>query len=154
MNKLLLLILLCFGLNASVVAAELRVGDDLPAITLKNQHDKPITVAADVQTLLFVVEKPAGEVLSGYLKKQPDDFLISKKAYFMADISGMPSMVIKMFALPTMRKRPWSALLGYSASELAFMPHQKDHVTVVKLKAGKVDEIMFVNNEAALAANF
>ena len=68
MNKLLLLILLCFGLNASVVAAELRVGDDLPAITLKNQHDNLITVAADVQTLLFVVEKPAGEVLSGYLK--------------------------------------------------------------------------------------
>ena len=47
MNKLLLLILLCFGLNASVVAAELRVGDDLPAITLKNQHDNLITVAAN-----------------------------------------------------------------------------------------------------------
>ncbi len=154
MNKLLLLILLCFGLNASIFAAELQVGDDLPTITLNNQHDKPVTVADDVQTLLFVVEKPAGSLLNEYLAKQANDFLSSKKAYFMADISGVPSLVIQMMALPTMRKRPWSALLAYSASELAFMPHQKDHVTVMKIKAGKVADIRFINDEAALAGSF
>ncbi len=154
LKKLVLLTLLCFGLNASVWAAEIKVGDALPPITLKNQHDKPITVAADAQTLLFTIEKPASDLVNEYLLKQDKTFLTSKKAYFLADISGMPSMITKMFAIPKMQERPYDILLAYDAQEAAFMPRQKNHVTVVKLEAGKVAEILFVKDEAGLADNF
>ncbi|SEB07300.1 hypothetical protein SAMN05660964_03399 [Thiothrix caldifontis] len=154
LKKLLFLTLLCFGLNATAFAAELKVGDALPAISLKDQHDKAITVAADVQTLLFAIEKPPSELLNTYLMKQDKDFLTTKKAYFLADISGMPSMITKMFALPNMRERPYSILLAYDAKEAEFMPRQKDHVTLVKVKAGKVDKILFIKDEATLVDNF
>ena len=154
LKKLLLLTLLCVGLNTTAFAAELKVGDSLPAITLKDQHDKAITVAADVQTLLFAIEKPPSEMLNTYLMKQDKDFLTTKKAYFLADISGMPSMITKMFALPNMRERPYSILLAHDAKEAEFMPRQKDHVTVVKVKVGKVDKILFIKDEATLVDNF
>jgi len=154
LKKLLLLALLCLGLNATVFAAELKVGDNLPAITLKDQHDKPVTVAPDAQTLLFTIEKPASDLVNDYLKQQTPDFLTSKQAYFLADISGMPSMITKMFAIPKMQERPYTIVLGYAAEDLAFMPRQKDHVTVVKVKSGKVDNILFVKDEAGLADNF
>jgi hypothetical protein len=154
LKKLLLLTLLCLGLNAGAFAAELKVGDALPAISMNDQHDKPITVAADVQTLLFAIEKPPSELVNTYLMKQDKDYLTTKKAYFLADISGMPSMITKMFALPNMRQRPYSILLAHDAKEAEFMPRQKDHVTVVKVKAGKVEKILFINDAAALAENF
>lgn len=154
LKKWLLLTLLCLGLNAPVLAAELKVGDTLPPITLKNQHDKPITVAADLQTLLFTIEKPASDLVNDYLLKQDKAFLSSKQAYFLADISGMPSMITKMFAIPKMQERPYDILLAYDAQEAAFMPRQKNHVTMVKMEAGKVAEILFVKDEAGLADNF
>ncbi|MDQ5769904.1 hypothetical protein [Thiothrix subterranea] len=154
LKKLLLLTLLCVGLNTTAFAAELKVGDSLPAITLKDQHDKAVTVAPDAQTLLFTVEKPASDLVNDYLKQQTPDFLTSKQAYFLADISGMPSMITKMFAIPKMQERPYTIVLGYEAADLAFMPRQKDHVTLVKVKAGKVDNILFIKDEAGLADNF
>ncbi|WGZ93116.1 MAG: hypothetical protein QJT81_14995 [Candidatus Thiothrix putei] len=154
LKKLLFLTLLCIGLSATAFAAELKVGDTLPTISLKDQHDKAITVAADVQTLLFAIEKPPSELLNTYLMKQDKDFLTTKKAYFLADISGMPSMITKMFALPNMRERPYSILLAHDAKEAEFMPRQKDHVTLVKVKAGKVDKILFIKDEATLVDNF
>jgi hypothetical protein len=154
LKKIVLLTLLCFGLNVTALAAEVNIGDALPAITWKNQHDKPLTVAADAQTLLFTIEKPASDLVNDYLLKQDKAFLTSKKAYFLADISGMPSMVTKMFALPKMQERPYDILLAYDAKEAEFMPRQKNHVTMVKLKAGKVAEILFIKDEAGLADNF
>ena len=154
MKKWLLLALLCLGLNTAALAAtELKVGDTLPAISLKDQHDKAVTVAADVQTLLFTVEKPASDLVNDYLKKQAADYLTTKNAYFVADISGMPSMITKMFAIPKMQERPYAILLGYEADALAFMPRQKNHVTVVKVKANKVEQILFVNDEAGLISH-
>ncbi|WML90585.1 hypothetical protein RCF98_16645 [Thiothrix lacustris] len=154
LKKLLLVALLCLGMNSGVFAAELQVGDSLPTITLKDQHDKAVTVAADVQTLLFTIEKPASDLVNTYLLKQDKAFLDTKKAYFLADISGMPSMITKMFAIPKMQERPYSILLAHDALDTAFMPRQKDHVTLLKVKAGKVEKILFVNDEATLAQNF
>ena len=154
LKKLLLLTLLCVGLNTAAVAAELQVGDSLPAITLKDQHDKSVTVAPEAQTLLFTIEKSAADLVNNYLKQQTPDFLTSKQAYFLADISGMPSIITKMIALPKMQERPYAILLGYEAADLVFMPRQKDHVTLVKIQSGKVDKILFIKDEASLADNF
>lgn len=158
-RKIILLALLCLGLNTAAVADEaatapLQTGDALPAIALKDQFDKPQTVAADAQTLLFVIEKPASDLVNDYLMKQGKDFLAAHKAYFIADISGMPSMITKMFALPKMQERPYSILLAYDAEEVAFMPRKKNKVTVVKLAGGKVESVQHVDSEAALAEAF
>ena len=154
LKKLVFITLFCMGLSPMIVAAELQVGDTLPAITLKNQHDKPVTVAADAQTLLFTIEKPASDLVNTYLLKQDKACLTTHKAYFLADISGMPSMITKMFAIPKMQERPYDILLAYDAKESDFMPRQKDHVTLVKARAGKVESILFIKDEAGLLDNF
>lgn len=158
-RKIILLTLLCLGLNTAAVAteaetAQLQTGDAIPAITLQDQFDKPLSMAADAQTLLFVIEKPASDLVNDYLMKQDKGFLASKKAYFIADISGMPSVITKMFALPKMRERPYSTLLAYDAEEVAFMPREKNKVTVVKVSGGKVESVQHVDSEAALAGAF
>lgn len=45
-------------------------------------------------------------------------------------------------------------MFAIDAQEAVFMPRQKNHVTMVKMKAGKVAEILFVKDEAGLADNF
>lgn len=159
-RKIMLLTLLCLGLNTVAFAddtsetAQLQTGDTIPPITLNDQFDKPQSVAADAQTLLFVIEKPASDLVNNYLMQQDKDFLAANKAYFIADISGMPSMITKMFALPKMQERPYSILLAGDAQDVAFMPREKNKVTVVKLKAGEVDSVSFVEDTAALSQVF
>lgn len=153
-KKLILITLLFLSVQGAASAAELQNGDPLPPITLQDQFDKTVSVATDVQTLLFAIEKAPSDLVNNYLLKQDNDYLTTNKAYFMADISGMPGMITKMFALPKMRKRPYSILLAYAVEDTAFMPRQKNKVTVLKIMGGKVSSIEFVDTEAALIAAF
>lgn len=154
LKKLFLTALLCLGINGVAMAAELQTGDAIPAITLKDQFDKPVTLTTDVKTLLFVIEKPASDLVNNYLLKQDKNYLLNHNAYFIADISGMPGMITKMFAIPKMQKRPYSIMLAYDAQETAFMPREKNQVTVVKVAGGKVESIQYLASETALAAVF
>lgn len=134
LRKILISCLLCFSVVADVSATPLQVGNSLSPIELKTQHDKVVKVRNDVKTLLFAVEKAPSDLVNKFLVKQDPNFLIASKAYFIADISGMPSMITKMFAIPKMKKLPYEILLVKSEKQLAFMPRKKNFVTVVKPK--------------------
>jgi len=142
--KLLISCLLLLSFNA-FAEPPLSIGGTLLPIELNNQHGKVIKVGNDVKTIIFAVEKKASALINNFLIKQDAKFLTNKKAYFVADISGMPSMITKIFAIPKMKKRPYDILLAKQASKVAFIPRKKDYVTVIKIAAGKVKQINFIN---------
>lgn len=139
---------------APVSAASLAVGDELPVLTLKDQHDRPVVMPGDAQLLLFAVEKPAADLVNRFLDKQRNGFLERHGAVFLMDISAMPKMITRMFALPKMRKRPYRIVLADDAEALAFLPRRQNQVTVVELNAGVVEQIDFVVDESDLGRRF
>ena len=156
------MLLLTFSAHADIAYADtakadasiksLRVGHILPPLELKTQHGKPIKISKDIKTLLFAVEKAPSKLINTFLMKQDAAYLLNKKAYFVADISGMPSIITKMFAIPKMKKRPYDILLAKNAAQVAYIPRKKEFVTVVKVTAGKVTTIMFLNKAEQLAS--
>jgi hypothetical protein len=150
-----LFLLLClFAPVSQLLANELHVGDTLPSFMLKNQHGESVAIAANAQIILFTVEKSASELVNNYLEKQPADLLAVKRAYFVVDISGMPWLITQMFALPKMRKLPYSILLAEDALTVSFIPRQQNRVTVIRLKQGRVESIQFISTEIAIDALF
>lgn len=156
MFKTLLFTLLVFISSNAFANKTLSIGSTLSPISMNNQHDKVITVSKDVKTILFAIEKAPSAVINDYLKSKDAGFLVKNKAYFIADISGMPSLITSMFAIPKMKKRPYDILLarGKALAQVTAIPRKKEFVTVLKVAGGKVVAIHYVNNLAQLEKLF
>ena len=148
------LILLLLLAAIPVSADQLAVGDQFPSLKLNDQHDQAMAISKDARLVLFAVEKPAADLVTAFLEAQPDDFLERNAAVFLMDISGMPKMITRMFALPKMRKRPYRILLADDVETLAFLPRHRNQVTVVRLDKGLVKRFDFVADESGLRALF
>jgi hypothetical protein len=148
--------LLCLPLAAW--AAPLASGAALPALQLRDQHDRPVTASASTRWLLFANEKAASDMASAVFAAEPAGVLDRLHLVYVADISGMPSLVTRMFALPKLRELPFPIGLVREpeqvaqVSRVAELPRQPGGVTLLRLSDGRVLETLAVRNAAELRA--
>ena len=110
-----------FGGPTALLAADgqLAVGDTVPALTAKDQHDKAFTLGDEAGYLLVAFDMGTGKAANGRLEKKGATWLDEHQAVYVSNIHGMPG-VGRMFALPKMRKYPHRIILaGPSASRSA-----------------------------------
>lgn len=132
---------LAFGGGA--VAAPLVVGAGFPAVNLEDQHGKPLAVPPGARLVLFAADKAASDLATELLAAQPAGTLDRLQAVYLADISAMPALVTRMFALPTLRALPFRVGLAREAAVLADLPRQRGAVSVIRLADGRVERIDF-----------
>lgn len=141
---------LLFLLSFAAVSDQLTVGVELPELTLPDQHENQHTVV-DAKVVVFAPDKDAGELAHQVLSQTDTDKLETKSIVYISDISGMPSFVTSMFALPKMRDYPYRVLLGYEEADTAIFPRQEGQVTVLYVESGKLERISFAESAQALA---
>mgnify|MGYP006351434237 CR=1 FL=1 len=107
LKKLIFTALLALGAFAN----SLSVGSDVSQIKIKNQVDAINPIAAETKTILFASDKATSDILKEYLLSKEGDILTKNNALYVADISGMPSLISKFIALPKMKKYPFSVML-------------------------------------------
>lgn len=147
MNRHLAIVFLWL-LSAPVLpAAELQVGGVFPGLILQDQHENKATVPSDAGIVVFAADKAGADLVNAYLKDQPAKHLLQRRARFVSDISGMPSMITRMFALPRMREYPYPIYLVRDEGSVSFIPRRKGHVTVMYLQEGKITGISYVSRE-------
>ena len=103
-----------------------------PSFTIPNRRGQGCGQALD---------KAASDLANEVLGNEKEGVLERLQAVYVADISGMPSLVTKMFALPAMRALPFPIGLARESAVLADLPRQKAAVTVIRLADGKVQGI-------------
>jgi len=151
-RKLLIAFLLLSLLaGTAVVAADLQVGDVLPGLSLPDQHGEVMDLGPGTQQVLFAADKVASDLLNDFLQQQPDDFLDRHGAVYVADISSMPAIITRLFALPKMRERPYRIMLAESAEVVSFLPRQPHAVTAIRLRNERVASIDYLSTGAELA---
>ena len=91
--------------------AGFKVGDTFPALHLSDQFEKQTDVTNQTRYILMAFEKDVSVETANFFKKQPKGFLEKKHLLYISDISSMPSFITSMFALPKMKKYPFSVLL-------------------------------------------
>lgn len=139
-------------LSLAQTPAPVAVGQALPALSLKDQHDKPWQITPSTRLVMFAAGRKASNLTQSVLQALPKDQLTRKNAVYLADMSKMPSFITRTFALPTLRDMPY--VIGVSTDEttLAAWPRQTDAVTLIELDQRVVKRISHVTTEADLRA--
>ena len=147
-KKLLLTAFLALGLNA----ASLDVNSNIENITIKDQFEKEHKLDANVKTILFASDKKTSDLLRDYLLplSEKENILEKNSAVYVADISGMPSLISKFIALPKMKKYPFSVLLLDDTNKDNFVK-EDGKIIVYSLENGKVVKIDKISSKEELA---
>ena len=144
-KKLLFTILL--GLSA--FANTLTVGSNIPTLTIKDQFEKDNIVDENIKTIIFSATKTENTTIKEFLQSKDKELLATNKAVYVADITGMPSLITKFVAMPKMKNYSFSILLIDEANKTLF-PVKEDMISIISLENGKVIDIKYIKTAAEL----
>jgi hypothetical protein len=134
------------------MAAPVLSGQALPDLSLKDQHDQDWRIAPDTRLVLFAAGRKASNLALAVLSTQPKDFLATRQAVYLADMSRMPGFITRTFALPSLREQPFHVGVSLNEKTLAEWPRQEEAVTLIRLEQGRVSAVDFASTEAQLKA--
>ena len=138
-------------LGAESAGAEpYAAGDTIEPFTLEDQHGESHSIDASVRLILFSRDMDGGDLLKQALADAAPEALTMHGAVYVADISGMPGLVARMFAIPAMRKRPYALLLDRDGETTARLPDVEDKATLIILDALTIQRIEHVPDSAAV----
>lgn len=128
--------------GSAALAAPLVVGSDLPAIALADQHDAQASIGPGVRVVVLTRDMAAGDVVKDGFAGMDQAALDLRGAVYVADISGMPSMVASMFAIPKMRDRSYRIVLDRDGTATRDFPYAEGRPTVLLVQSGKIARIV------------
>lgn len=136
-------------LGLSAFANSLTVGNNLPTLTIKDQFEKKHTIDANIKTIIFSATKTEGTTIKEFLLTKDKDYLTTNNTAYVADITGMPSLITKFIAMPKMKDYPFSVLLVDEATKGLF-PVKEDMISIISLDNGKITDIKYVKTSTEL----
>jgi len=147
LKKLLLVMLLALGLNASPLVLDSTITN----LKIKDQHEVEHTLDKNIKTILFASDKKTSDLLRDYLLplSQKENILKKNSAIYVADISNMPSLITKYIALPKMKKYPFSILLLDDTNKDNFAK-EDGKIIVYSLEDGKITDIKKISTTKEL----
>lgn len=141
----------CLLLPASMAAdAPLQVGTTLSAFSMQDQHDAKHSVDESVRMIVFAADMDAGDISKEALAQDGAKVLTDAGALYIADISKMPAMIAKMFAVPAMRRRGYPVLLDRDGSLTRGWPRVAGQLSVIALDRLTVRSVAQVTSVADL----
>ena len=155
MKKLFLLIavILAFVLvgcssKPTGIESVIKVGNTLKPFTLNDQFEKPHTLTPDTKKIIFVFAKKSGHTVREYFNTKPVDYLQKHHYVFVADVSGMPSIIYKMFAKSDLQEHKYPIWLIFDAKDSAKFVDEKnrDKIMVVTLDNLKIKKVQFFSD--------
>lgn len=123
-----------------------ELNKNINSFSLVDQFDRVHTIHSDIKTILVSFEKGTGADVNKFLAGKNPDFLQKNNAVFIANISGMPSFITKMFALPKMKKYKHSILLIYDESDKRFL-QKEEKTTLYRLENGVIKNISYIEEK-------
>ncbi len=138
--------------NISSLTKDVTVGKIFENITLKDQFDKEVSLSNKTKKVIFVFKKASGHTARALLDSKPDDYLLNKNVAFIADISGMPSIIASMFAIPDFQKHKYPVMLIRDEKISAKYRSEKyqDYIAIINLNNFKITKIILVSTEKQL----
>ena len=100
----------------------------------------------DVRLIIFSSDRLASKLVQQALKNKKPAFLEQRGILSIADISEMPAVITRLFALPKMRRNDYSQLLGRTAEETILFPRDPGKVTLLYLNQFEVIDIVMTDS--------
>jgi len=142
LGRCVLLLLLAVSAGSEPYA----VGDRIEPFTLQDQHGTERRIDASVGVILFSREMKGGDVLKRALEGATAELLDERRAVYVADISRMPGLVARLFAMPSMRRRPYPMLLDRDGSKTARLPSVDEQATLIFSRNLEVTRVLHLGS--------
>jgi hypothetical protein len=133
-------------------AGPLAVGDPMPPLALEDQHGQAGSVTG-ARVVVVSRDMEAGDVVKKALAGRDQAFLDQHGIVYVANISGMPALVTRLFAMPRMRERPYRMLLDRDGTATKDVPAVAGRPTVLGVDAGRVIRLSQPGDPGTLAAD-
>jgi len=139
-------------ITSGKISSAIVIGKELPIYEFQDQFDKKHSLNSNVKKVIFVFAKPTGHLMRVYLDAKETDYLSKRDIDFIADVSGMPSIIFKMFALPDLKESKYSIMIikDKEESKLFRIEEQKNAIMIISLENKIVKSVKFVTNETDL----
>ena len=105
----------------------------LAKIELVDQFDKMQSVDESTKVLIFAHDMEGNDIVEQAFEPYDTVKLAEMNTVFLADISGMPSLIGKLFALPAMRDRAYPIVLDREGTLAEKFIVKEEQVTVMYL---------------------
>jgi len=133
-------------------AQALETGERLAPWTLSDQFEQAYTLDDDLRILLVARSMDGAKLLDAALEGQAKGYLEARQALFVADISRMPGLIGKLFAIPAMRDYSYRVLLDREAQVVPQYAAPEQGVLWLQLERGVLRERRVFSDAAALRA--
>jgi hypothetical protein len=141
---------LLLTLAMALPAAALDAGSRLPATVFTDQFDRTHELAECSAMVWFAPDRDSSESVTAVLTAPGNPRPDGERFCYVADISGMPALITRMFALPAMRDYGYPVMLGRTAEATAMLPRRDGQVTVIRTRDGLVERIDYAADGEAL----
>lgn len=140
MKNLLLSLMLLLPLG--LFAQELKEGDPIQQMVIKDQFEKNISITTQTKQIVIAFSKEQGEKVKLFLEANPN-YLAENNALYLMDATAVPSMVMSMFMLPKMKKYGYTVGLIENEKDIAYLPKKENFITVLTLDNLTVTSVVF-----------
>jgi len=127
-------------------------GSLLPETAIEDQFGEEHVLGDDVRLVMMTRDMEAGEVARAAIERAGPATLEGPDKVYVSDISGMPSLIATMFAIPKMRDRPYRLLLDRDGIFTARFPSEPAHVTLLIVEDRRIREIRHLAEPEEIAA--
>lgn len=142
--------LLGVGLSLMLPMAHAET-NSLNAMTFQDQWEKPQVLDTDVNWVILSTSKAGGNWVKDALEEMGWKDLSDKKLLYVADISGMPSLISKYMAIPAMQDYAFPIALVQDEEQIETWPKPADDgVMVYELKQFKIVSSQELTSDTAV----
>lgn len=116
----------------------------------ENQWEAEQALTVSTQWVIFSHHKAGGQWVKESLEELGVENLDERKWLYVADISGMPSIITNLFALPKMRDYAFPIALVKEEKQAAGWARKDEQVTVYQLNHLVVKQTQFFADKESL----
>ncbi|MFQ6372461.1 hypothetical protein [Shewanella sp. YIC-542] len=146
------LLVMCLALLPlkSVLGAEYAVGDTLQPLALQDQFEEKQTLDGNNRLLIFTRSMAGGKIAREALDGVNAQMMQHMGLLYVADISGMPSLIAKFVAIPKMKDFGFPVVLDREGEPTKSLPVADDAAALINLEQLKITQIRYFDNADSL----
>lgn len=145
MLRLFVTLFVCFTFSATASHAT-----TLRQVHIEDQWGKANPVTEQTQWIIFSQHKTGGTWVQNAFVKLDITPLDQHNLIYVADISAMPGLISRMFALPKMRGYTFRVALVQDEELVENWPKKENHVTVMQLHSLEIKQLHHFANATSL----
>ncbi len=126
------------------VPTPMQVGHEVDFALLQDQFANPFPHAENMELLVFADDMAASRDVRDAMGRIDPDCYEQGKLVFIADVSGMPSLITRLIAIPKMRGYGFPVWLDYEGEATEALPVKEGHVSMVSVEDGAITSIDYV----------